>query len=300
MQISKHSQRTYMQNYNSSNTASKIIYLICLCILGFIITGVLTFILSKFIIGIKLLRISMILQNLFVFIMPAIMTTLIFTSNPIKYLSLSKAPSIKAILGAFLIFFIATPALNYIVHWNESISFPESMSAVEHWLRESENNAKAITDSLLNIDTIPGLILTILIVGVMTGFSEELFFRGTLQRIIISGSKNIHIAIWITAFIFSLLHFQFFGFFPRLLLGAFFGYLVWWTGSLWVPIIAHAINNSGVVATKYLILNNSLSVDPDQIGAGFDEYTVISIILTAVIIVWGRKFLFGDSPEKYK
>ncbi len=289
-----------MLNNNTSNTASKIIYLICLCVLGFIITGVLSFILSKFITGIKLLRISVILQNLFVFVMPAIITTLVFTNNPVKYLCLSKAPSLKAISGAILIFFVATPALNYIVGWNESIAFPESMKTIELWLRESENTAKAVTDSLMSINTIPGLILTIMIIGVMTGFCEELFFRGTLQRIIISGSKNIHAAIWITAFIFSLLHFQFFGFFPRLLLGAFFGYLVWWSGSLWVPIIAHALNNSGVVITQYLIRNNQLSVNPDKIGASFDEYTVISLILTVVIIVWGRRLLFGDSPVKYK
>ena len=289
-----------MLNNNSTNTASKILYLVCICILGFIMTGVISFILSKFIIGIKLLRISVILQNLFVFAMPAIITVLVFTKNPVKYLSLSKTPSLKAISGAILIFFVATPALNYIVNWNESIAFPESMKAIEHWLRESENTAKAVTDSLMSIDTIPGLILTILIIGIMTGFCEELFFRGTLQRIIISGSKNIHPAIWITAFIFSLLHFQFFGFFPRLLLGAFFGYLIWWSGSLWVPIIAHALNNSGVVITQYLIRNNQLSVNPDKIGVSFDEYTVISIILTVVIIVWGRKFLFGESPEKYK
>lgn len=94
--------------------------------------------------------------------------------------------------------------------------------------------------------------------------------------------------------------FSIFRIFPRLLLGAFFGYLVWWSGSLWVPIIAHALNNSGVVITQYLIRNNQLSVNPDKIGTSFDEYTVISLILTVVIIVWGRRLLFGDSPVKYK
>lgn len=288
-----------MLNNSSSKTAYKIIYLICICILGFILTGILSYILSNFIGGIKLLRISVILQNLFIFIVPAIITAIVFTNNPVKYLSLSKAPSLKAVFGALLIFFVATPALNYIVAWNESLTFPESMKQIEYWLRESESTAKAITDALISVNTIPGLIVTILIIGVMTGFSEELFFRGTLQRIIVSASKNIHIAIWITAFIFSLLHFQFFGFFPRLLLGAFFGYLVWWSGSLWVPVIAHALNNSGVVITQYLIKNDLISVNPDKIGVGFDEYTVTSIILTLVIIVWGRKLLFGDMPKQY-
>ena len=85
----------------------------------------------------------------------------------------------------------------------------------------------------------------------LTGIGEEMLFRGTIQRIFSEGKVNTHIAVWCSAFIFSALHFQLFGFIPRMLLGAFFGYLYVWSGSLWLPILAHALNNSLSTLTYY-------------------------------------------------
>ncbi|HMR19324.1 MAG TPA: CPBP family intramembrane metalloprotease, partial [Sphingobacterium sp.] len=63
--------------------------------------------------------------------------------------------------------------------------------------------------------------------------------------------NNHHLAIWITAVVFSAIHFQFYGFFPRLLLGAFFGYMMAWTQNIWVPVVAHFINNASVTLLAF-------------------------------------------------
>jgi uncharacterized protein len=55
---------------------------------------------------------------------------------------------------------------------------------------------------------------------------------------------NVHAAVWLTAIVFSVIHFQFYGFLPRVLLGALLGYLVIWTGSIWASILAHFANNA--------------------------------------------------------
>ena len=148
------------------------------------------------------------------------------SKNPLKFLCIDKMPNFKYILLMLIVMVVSTPAMNYIVEWNENIKLPESMAAIEQWIRESENAAKAVTDIMLSNDSVPAVIVTILIVGVLTGFGEEIFFRGMMQRILSTKPMNIHLSIWLVAFIFSALHFQFFGFVPRMLLGAFFGYLL--------------------------------------------------------------------------
>ncbi len=74
--------------------------------------------------------------------------------------------------------------------------------------------------------------------------------------------------IWVSAILFSALHMQFYGFFPRMLLGAFFGYLLLWSGSLWLPIIAHFVNNCVAVIFYYLKFNGIKVVDIEIIGTG--------------------------------
>ncbi|MEG0253740.1 MAG: CPBP family intramembrane glutamic endopeptidase, partial [Muribaculaceae bacterium] len=215
--------------------------------------------------------------------------------TPISFLRLNKKPTWQAIVGVLIIFIVATPVLNVIVSWNESVTLPESMKGVEQWARESEQMAKMLTDSLLKDMSIIDFSVLILLVGVLTGFSEELFFRGLLQRIFLSRPMNAHLAIWLAAFIFSALHFQFFGFVPRLLLGAFFGYLLMWTGSLWVPIIAHMINNSGVVIVQYLTQHKIIAVDVDTIGTTSDS--LIIAIASAIITICAVYYFFKNTKR---
>ena len=96
------------------------------------------------------------------------------------------------------------------------------------------------------------LAVNVLIVGVAAGFSEELLFRGAFQRLLTTGGMNRHLAVWAVAFVFSAVHMQFFGFFPRLLLGAYFGYLLLWTRNIWVPVAAHTLNNTIYVVTAWI------------------------------------------------
>jgi membrane protease YdiL (CAAX protease family) len=157
------------------------------------------------------------------------------------------------------------------------------MKAVESWLRASEDAAAAVTDRILNSNNI---FLSILLVGALTGLSEEVLFRGGLQRILATRPMNIHIAIWISAFIFSAIHFQFFGFFPRLIIGAFLGYLAYWSGSLWIAVIAHAVNNSTVIIAH--AINNTYGYNLDSLGVVDDGslpvVATISLIITIVLI----------------
>ena len=129
---------------------------------------------------------------------------------------------------------------------------PEKFSAIETWMRNKEASAQLITDQLLNVHSLGALVLLIFVIGILTGIGEEALFRGLLQKLLWEKTGNKHAAIWIGAIIFSTVHFQFFGFIPRMLLGAFFGYLLVWSGNIWLPITAHFFNNSITVVFRYI------------------------------------------------
>ena len=204
----------------------------------------------------------------------------------------------SAVIGVVV---LSMPALNYIVYLNEAIDLPDS--PIEEWLRSTEAAARAVTDELMKADSAGMLVMTVFVAGVLTGLGEELFFRGAQQRIFMLRGINGHVAVWVTAIIFSLLHFQFYGFIPRMLLGAFFGYLAWKGGSLWLPIIAHALNNSlavvfgsmshqGVASMQWL---NTCGVPSD---GDFPFMALLSAVATAAFIVCGKKLLVGGAVVK--
>lgn len=247
------------------------------------------------------MRIATVLQDLFVFILPAVATAMVVTKLPARLLAIDRKPSLPGVCLSILTLIVAVPSMNLIVEWNQHLHLPDSMYEFENAMRELENNAEATVNMLMAGASVPSLIVSVLIVGVLAGLSEELFFRGGMQRIVMCMKLNPHLVIWTVAVIFSLFHFQFFGFVPRVLLGAFFGYLVWWSGCLWLPIIVHALNNSIVVVSTWLNVNDFSIVNIDKIGSdtgstGDIILVVVSLILTTVSLIYLRKTLLSR-PE---
>ena len=192
--------------------------------------------------------------------------------------------------------------MNFIVAWNENLSLPASMSALEQSMRSMEDAAAAMTDILLGDTTVWGLISGVLIVGILTGIAEEAFFRGGLQKALSSAGINHHAAIWTAAFIFSTIHFQFFGFVPRLLLGAAFGYIYHTSQSLWVAASAHALNNSLVVVSAWLVNRGLMNADIEQVGiegSGATIWMWASLAATLIFIVcfWHKTFCAPGSRQ---
>ncbi len=226
--------------------------LICTYIVGFVIASVALGVLMA--VGsnkLAMMRIGIVVQDVFMLVAPAVLTAVLVTHRPVEMLSLGKFPRLQPLLLGILTLVVATPLMEGIVLWNQNITLPHSMAAFENFMRQLEEQAGGSVEFLLGPHTVGNLMVSILLVGVLTGFSEELFFRGALQRLLASTRMGSHAAIWIAAFVFSAVHLQFFGFVPRLLLGAFFGYLLLWSGSIWLPMIAHTLNNSLYIITRY-------------------------------------------------
>lgn len=271
------------------NFRSRIGTFFCLSIIGLFISGFFAQIISSFWgESTTTLRISTVIQNVFFFISPAIIIALFITKLPADFLQLRKSPTLKSIVLTTSIILLSIPAMNFIIHCNESIVFPEFLSDIENSLKALEESNQKQISILLGEPTYGSLILSILIIGILTGLGEELFFRGALQNILRTRPMNPHFSIWITAIIFSVLHFQFYGFIPRILIGAFFGYLVLWSGSIWLPIFAHTLNNSIVVISSWISSRNAINFDINKIAIDYSLesfiFIIVSIITTSLIM----------------
>ncbi len=213
------------------------------------------------------------------------------------YLNWKHLPTALLLLLTGLLIIFIMPANSLVINWNAKLNLPDFMSGFEQWARAKEDELAELTKLIANFGTVPRLLAGLLVIAVIPAIGEELVFRGGLQRQLHRWSGNAHVAVWVAAVVFSAIHVQFFGFVPRVLLGALFGYLYLWSGNIWVPIVAHFFNNGFTVFLLYLqqtgaIEYNIESTEPMPI------YTVLlSVVLSAAVIYYLYK-QFTATPTR--
>lgn len=229
------------------------------------------------------LRMSQIVNTICWLLLSALIFVKLFYGKVRVHLKLDRKSSILFYLGAFLLVFTIQPIISLIGYFNYNITFPESMSAIEKAIKSMTDTNAALMDYLFSDKSVLGFITNVFIIAVLAAFVEEIFFRGCLQQILIKITKNYHFGVWITAFIFSAVHLEFYGFLPRILLGAMLGYLFVWSGSIWVPMLAHFINNLTAILLKYFS-NIDLDDMEKYVPSENIVYIVLSIIFTVIIV----------------
>ena len=226
------------------------------------------------------------MQTVATFLLPPVLCAWLWDNNrkPFAWLKMDTAMSGQTALLAIGIMVCAIPAINLLADLNSRIELPESLSAIELKMKQMEEAATALTERFLQADNVGILLINIALMALLPALAEELSFRGTLQQLL----GNRHTAIWLTAFIFSAIHMQFYGFIPRMLMGAMFGYIFVWTGCLWVPILMHFVNNSLAVLAFYIWGQNS---NADTIGTGATWWLgVISLMITSLgLLIFYRR-----------
>ncbi len=222
-------------------------------------------------------------QHLLFFIAPALAFGLIiYRSKFMSGLDLHINPGLLLSVLGILFLIAAYPIVNLSFLANEAIPLPA-------WAQSFESQAEDTLKAILQMDTPIIFIINLLIIGILPGIGEELIFRGILQKQIGAMLKRPELAIWITAFIFSAIHLQFEGFLPRMVLGAVLGYLYYWTGNLWVPIIAHAFNN-GVQVLMIYVTDIDLSTFDEQSSDQLKWWMVpLSLVVMYIIYSFIKK-----------
>ncbi len=193
------------------------------------------------------------------FILPSIaFLWMTYKKNWRQAIHLQHTPKFMPSAIAALLLLIAFPLVQFIFSINKQLPIPQ-------WAIEQENLINNTIQQLLLVNAPSELFFNLFTIAVLPAIGEELLFRGIVQQNIEKGAKNPHIAIWLTALIFSFIHFQFQGFFPRLFLGVGLGYLFVWTRNLWIPIIAHLAYNGGQILLQYGHQQGVLEIDLNEV-----------------------------------
>jgi uncharacterized protein len=239
---------------------------------------------------ISFLKVLQFIAAIFTFLLPAIVIALIFSRNIGETLFLKQKSSFWVYLLSSLVLISSIPWMNMVIEWNAEINLPFSLEVVFKALEEA---AMRSTEIMLQGDGFSTLLINILLLALVPALGEEIFFRGLIQGMIYKYSRNKHLAVIVAAFLFSAIHFQFYGFVPRMLLGAFFGYLVIYTNSIWPAVWAHFLNNSMAVVS-YFILGNDISGIDDL---GSKEQNAVFILVSIVISGMLMYLLFRKSKR---
>lgn len=273
----------FKKNLRRSTGMRIFIYLMALLVCS-LIGGVITFWLA---VGndITLLKIGQGISSLLMFIAPPLILYGFTRPQPLQAIGFSKPVTAWMLLIGVVLMFVSLPFTNLLGTLNEKMNLG-SFEALESMLKELEETAGDLTGRMLQVDSIGGLLLNLLVIALIPAIGEELTFRGVLQQALVKGCKNAHIGIILSAAIFSFIHFQFYGFLPRMFLGIILGYLFYYSGSLWVSILMHFINNGTVVVLAFLQHKGLTEIDPESFGATNNVLLItLSVLATIVLIV---------------
>jgi len=242
--------------------------------------------------GVTLLKFFQVVQSIGLFIVPPFIVAFLLDGKPSVFLRYKQFPVLKSIILVIAIVYLSEPLINWLNEINSKLVLPQGLSALQKWMEQSEEQAGKVTDAFLKTSSVSGLLFNLFMIGLLPALGEELLFRGVVQQLLKKWSGNAHTAIWISAAIFSALHLQFFGFLPRLLLGAMFGYMLEWSGTLWLPVIAHFVNNGTAVVAYFLLNKGMVSKDIDKVGTSSDGSSYLVLLSIVFLILLFRSLYF--------
>ena len=232
------------------------------------------------------IRYSLMAQEISFFIVPAVI--ILMKLNPGYKTCIMDGKTLKlndAIL-VIILAFCAFPVTGLAGQLNSGMVLPDWLSGAGEWIRDKEDYADNLLELIMTADTFMGLWLNIILIAALPAISEELIFRGVFQKIFQNLFRSGHLSVWFTSFIFSAIHLQFFGFLPRFILGLIFGYLFLWSRNLWLPVIAHFINNAVPVAGVYL--KGWEAVNSPPAGSIGKQITVVIFSAVVGILILAR------------
>lgn len=235
------------------------------------------------------LRFMQISSQLFTFVFPPIAYAFLVKEKPVNALGLKNVKILWFLIGTAMIFAIM-PLNSILAEWNAGLKLPESLSALEQMMKQMQESASAMIEKFVSVDTIGGLMLNLFMIAGLAALGEELLFRSIIQTSLIKICKNAHVGILIASAIFSFIHLEFYGFVPRLILGMLLGYMFYFSGSIWVPMLMHFLNNGTVVLIYFLNNKDITNIDVDTFGQTSIPILIVSIVVMIALFLFSIKY----------
>ncbi|SDM77460.1 CPBP family intramembrane glutamic endopeptidase [Pedobacter antarcticus] len=231
------------------------------------------------------IKLSQAFTTIFLFLVPPLLLARLEHIKISELIGLEK-PGARGLLIVAALMACSMPVIEWLALWNQQMVLPEWLKPIEEWMRAKEDEATRLTLAFLKVNNVGDYFINLVVIALLPAIGEEFLFRGAIQRSFKRMFANPHIAIWVAAFIFSAIHMQFFGFLPRLLLGAMFGYIYWWTGSIWYAVFAHFLNNGYAVTMAWYMQVKHLPIENADNNFNFKWYGyLISLLLTVICLM---------------
>lgn len=193
-------------------------------------------------------RLLQVLSSFMVMALPAFLVATFNGGNPVYKIGFNEAISGRQTLIVVFMVIAAFMISGALGELNLMIPLPKSTELYfKKWEDEYNKEVLSITNMKSGFD----YIISLLVLALLPAIFEEMLFRGCLQKIMISLTRNAFIGILITSIIFSAIHFSFYGFLPRLFLGLMLGYIFYYSKNIWLNIIAHFLNNAYPLTAMY-------------------------------------------------
>jgi len=231
------------------------------------------------------LKIIQVFSDIGLFVIPALVLPLIiFQQGPVSFMGIRKHTSILIFLIAVCMALSIQPVVSATAILNQHLVLPHFMSGLEQQMQSLEKKNEALMETFLKMHGPFDFFINTLIIAVLPAIAEELFFRGFLQKTLQLRIKSGGTAVIVTAFIFSFIHLEFYGFLPRFILGILLGYAYLWSGDIKVPILIHFTNNFMDLCLSYFTSQgskangNENSFDTAQLVLCFMSLFVLAIL----------------------
>jgi membrane protease YdiL (CAAX protease family) len=246
---------------------------------------------------ISFLKYMQFVNQLGLFIFPPLLFVFLIHRKVLDYLGLRVSINYKQLFYSILLIFISVPIISWLGMINEKLILPEFLSGLENWMKEKELEAMKLTFVFLDVKTIGGVVVNIFLISIIPAIGEELLFRGVLIRLFKRWSGKTHLAVILSAILFSALHVQFYGFLPRFVLGLILGYTFVWSGSLWLPIVLHFLNNVSVVILYYSTNSKDILTGDQDLFISSDN--ILGIIVSLIISVGLLYFIYKNRNKEF-
>ena len=175
------------------------------------------------------------------FLLPTLLTTTMLSKKPFKILGFRGRilpAQAGIVIGIIVSSMLVSSAIGFLGY---AIPYPQSWVVYFTKLeREYGNQMIAVLGSRTHLNYVIALIT----LGFIPALCEEALFRGGLQNFLTRSNNRPWFAIIIVAIIFSIAHLSGFSFLPRLFLVVVLGAIYYYTGRLWLSILAHFLNNA--------------------------------------------------------
>jgi membrane protease YdiL (CAAX protease family) len=232
-------------------------------------------------------RLTQFFASIVTFILPTWLYLKFVLKQPFNtYLNLKSLSSYKALMFLPLIIITVNPFIYKSTEWTRMLGISKIMEA-------NTVQMNKVIEAFLSLEGIPNIAFNLFVMAIMAGITEEILFRGVIQKGLKRFFKNPHLAIWSAALIFSVIHMEFEGSIARMGLGGVFGYLYFYSKNLWYPIIAHALHNGITIIVAIMYENDMIDIDlntTESIEVNWATFLLFTSIAISLIILFKKQF----------